>query len=181
MTLHLHKLDNFWSFKTLTKTLLAGLIATACMDLWALIVEYLFHIPVTWRAISRIIAHIANGSATWDNLTQLPPLPNENLYGWLFHYLVGMAYAFLYIFTCKTILKSAMTWYSALLFAWSMMLFPLVFLSILMGKGLFYDHSIHQWHGLAYTFSCHTAFGLGLIISLVMLHKPREKKHDTKA
>ncbi len=174
MKLHLHNLEKAWSTKTVLKTMLAGLVATGSMDAWALLIQYLFHIPVSWNQIGRIVGHIISGTAHWDDLTRLSPLPYENLYGWLFHYGVGISYACLYVCLKREVFKKPMTWYSAILFAWAMMFFPLVFLSSLLGKGLFYDHSIHQWHGLAYTFSCHTAFGLGLIICLVLFHdKPK--------
>jgi hypothetical protein len=175
MNLHLHNLENAWSTKTVAKTMLAGLVATASMDLWAFLIQYLFAIPVSWNEIGRIVGHGFMGSLSWQHITRLPPIPYENLYGWLFHYFIGISYACLYVFLKREVFKKPMTWYSAIIFGWAMMVFPLVFLSYLLGKGLFYDQTLNQWHGLLYTFSCHTAFGLGLIICLVLFHKQPAK------
>lgn len=173
MRLHLHDIKHAWSLPVVSKTLLAGFVATLSMDLWAYILHVMVGTSISWDAIGRIVGHLLMFNLNIHHINDLTPLPYENIYGWIFHYCVGISYACLYVFIKRDILHKAMTWYSALFFSWAMMFFPLIFLSALLGEGLFYDHTINQWNNLLYTFSCHSAFGLGLMVCLLLFHKKK--------
>ncbi len=74
--------------------LLVGIGSTVILDLWVTIVEKVLGIPPTdWGLVGRWITGIPKGQWTLDTTNDAPPGGAEKTLGWLFHYIVGIAYA----------------------------------------------------------------------------------------
>ena len=74
-----------------------GIIATAAIDLWATFSSKVLRIPRTnWAMVGRWIGHFPNGTFVHHPISASPAIGNELLLGWVFHYLVGIAYAAIY-------------------------------------------------------------------------------------
>jgi len=78
--------------------LFVGVGSTILLDLWVTLVEKATSIPPTnWGIVGRWIIGIPNGHWTLDTSVNHEPTVTEKVLGWLFHYIVGIAYAVLII------------------------------------------------------------------------------------
>lgn len=76
------------------RSLAIGLGATALLDLWALVLNRAFGIPLAnWALIGRWFAYLPRGRVMHDTIADTPPVPNELAIGWIMHYLVGALFA----------------------------------------------------------------------------------------
>lgn len=87
--------------RTLVCTLVVGLGATACMDLWALARRRLFGTPLpNYGFVGRWFAHLVRGRFRHDSIAAASPVPREALIGWTAHYVIGVAFAGLLVLFC---------------------------------------------------------------------------------
>jgi len=82
---------------TLGHIALIGLGATALMDLWLVLLSRL-GVPTTGFAmVGRWVGHLAQGRFSHPAIAKAAPIRFELSLGWLTHYLVGIAYAALWV------------------------------------------------------------------------------------
>lgn len=73
-----------------------GLAGAATMDLWSLLLRRGFHIPtLDYALLGRWIGHMARGRLVHERIGSAEPIPGERPLGWLAHYAIGVAFAFL--------------------------------------------------------------------------------------
>ena len=71
-----------------------GIGATAVMDLWTVLRQWLFAIPAAdYGLVGRWIGHMARGRFRHERIAAAPPIPGERLIGWTAHYLIGIVFA----------------------------------------------------------------------------------------
>jgi len=74
--------------------LFVGIGSTIVLDVWVLIVEKILKIPPTnWGLVGRWLIGIPRGFLVLNSDTS--PSVVEKVVGWLFHYIIGIAYAVL--------------------------------------------------------------------------------------
>jgi hypothetical protein len=74
--------------------LLAGIGATAVMDLWTVARKRLLGVPFPdYGLVGRWLAYMPRGRFRHDPIAASPPVAGERLIGWTAHYLVGIAFA----------------------------------------------------------------------------------------
>jgi hypothetical protein len=77
---------------------LVGIGGTIILDLYAFLLQRLFGVPATnWQMVGRWLGHMPGGSFVQTNLAQVKPVPGEHVLGWVFHYLIGIAYGLLLV------------------------------------------------------------------------------------
>lgn len=70
-----------------------GLVATIAIDVWAVILWKAFGQPApNWAGPGRWVWHLKDGKVFHDSIGNAAPHPNEQAIGWIFHYVVGIAY-----------------------------------------------------------------------------------------
>ena len=75
-------------------TLIAGVGATAIVDLWGIARTRLLSIPPPdYGLVGRWLAHMIHGRFRHDTIAASPPVYGERLIGWIAHYLIGVAFA----------------------------------------------------------------------------------------
>ncbi len=80
------------------KILAIGLFATVIMDIWATFSNRVLKFPRTnWAMVGRWLGHIQNGKFLHQSIGSSPEIKYENIFGWAFHYLVGVIYATFYV------------------------------------------------------------------------------------
>jgi hypothetical protein len=80
--------------ETLVCTVIVGVGATACTDLWALARRRLLGTPLpNYRLVGRWFAHLAQGRFRHDSIAAAAPVRGEATIGWTTHYLTGIAFA----------------------------------------------------------------------------------------
>lgn len=79
----------------LIDAVLLGIGATIFMDVYALIIKKLWNIPsLDYRILGRWIGHFKDGVFSHPNIIQATPVQGEKALGWLAHYSIGIAFAF---------------------------------------------------------------------------------------
>jgi len=78
----------------LVRTVLVGIGATALLDLWALLLNRIFGLPLpNWALVGRWFAHLPRGRVLHEDIARSEPVANERAIGWLAHYAVGILFA----------------------------------------------------------------------------------------
>ncbi len=76
------------------RSLAIGIGATALLDLWALVLNRAFGIPLAnWAMAGRWFAYLPRGRFMHDTIADTPPVSNELAIGWIMHYLIGAIFA----------------------------------------------------------------------------------------
>jgi len=77
----------------LTAGVVMGLVATAMMDAWAVLLRRATGIPMpNWAMVGRWVAHLPRGRVFHDDIGAASGIEGEQTIGWLFHYAVGVVY-----------------------------------------------------------------------------------------
>jgi hypothetical protein len=130
-----------------------GLFATFSMDLAGIILSH-FGIPApNYHPIGKFLLAQAgiSGTPTW-----------QNLLGWAMHIGVGMVDAGLYMLFTFKLLKTRPHFLISLVFAWAMMVMPMLIEQPALGMGIAGNLTAHPMFTRFATFTYHTIFGLGL-------------------
>jgi hypothetical protein len=78
----------------LVRTMLVGIGATALLDLWALLLNRIFGLPLpNWALVGRWFAHLPRGRVLHEDIARADAVANERAIGWLAHYAVGILFA----------------------------------------------------------------------------------------
>lgn len=76
----------------------AGLFATAVLDLWQRLVFAVIGIPpANWAFVGRWFAYIPRGRLVHRPIGDTAAVEGELALGWSLHYLIGLAYGFAYV------------------------------------------------------------------------------------
>ncbi len=147
---------------------LAGITATAAMDLWQVIAYRAFGIPMAnWAMLGRWFAHLLRGVAFHDTIAEAAPVRNELAIGWVAHYAVGIAYAALYLALPALGVIAGPSLPSAIIFALITVLAGWLLLQPGMGLGWFASKTPNPTQVRFLGLVNHTAFGLGLYLGSV--------------
>ena len=78
----------------LWRSVLIGIGGTAAMDVWAILLNRVFGIPLpNWALVGRWFCHLTGGKVFHDDIAAAAPWRNELAAGWVAHYAVGIVYA----------------------------------------------------------------------------------------
>jgi hypothetical protein len=74
---------------------LIGIGGTAAMDLWALLLNRVFGVPLpNWAMVGRWFAHVPRGALFHQDIGKAAPVAGELTIGWAAHYAVGIVYGY---------------------------------------------------------------------------------------
>jgi Protein of unknown function (DUF2938) len=119
------------------QAIVAGVIATIAIDIWATFANKILMWPRTnWAMVGRWVGHISRGKFKHDQISLAQPIENESVIGWGFHYLVGVLYAFLYFAYVFLVLDGVPTLVSALVFGVVTVLSPWFLMQPGLGLGI---------------------------------------------
>lgn len=142
-----------------------GIVATLAADLWQRLLQVIAGVPPTnWGLVGRWVAWFPRGVFVHRPITATPPVPGERGIGWAFHYVVGIAYAALYLAIVRLVLGSGPTLVSALVFATALLVAPWFVMQPALGFGFMAARMPNHAVIRAMNVSVHLAFGLGLYL-----------------
>lgn len=73
--------------------ILIGIGATVLMDIWALVLHFVYQQPKpNWAPAGRWFRHLAKGKVFHDSIAAAEPYRHELALGWIGHYAVGILY-----------------------------------------------------------------------------------------
>lgn len=135
-----------------------GLVATALIDLWLLLLGRA-GLPVTnWAMVGRWVGHLPRGRLIHTPIASSAPIAGERLLGWGFHYFIGIAYGLIYLLLVDGRPHPG----SAIAFGLATVLVPWLLLQPGLGLGLFARRVPQAARLRAISLSVHTLFGCGL-------------------
>lgn len=152
------------------QSIISGIVATAILDLWQQLLRLSAGIPGSdWAIIGRWFAYLPRGRFVHTGITQTPPFPNELAIGWAAHYVVGIAYGFIYVTLIVLVLASTPNLVNGLVFgavstvvAWFIMMPGL-------GAGIFAHKTDTAVRSSILAFLAHVVFGLGLFLGATVV------------
>lgn len=151
--------------------LLIGCGGTALLDLWALLLNRAFGLPVpNWAMAGRWFAHMPKRRFAHASMAEAAPVENERAIGWAMHYAIGALYG-----VVLALLAGGAEWLRAPTLAPAMAMgYATVFAAWLlmqpgMGLGFFASKTPNPPRTMALNLAGHTVFGLGLWLSALLL------------
>lgn len=152
------------------RSLIMGCVATAAMDVWAIILKMLFGIPpANWTLIGRWFAYVPRGRIFHGDIGQTPSVRFETAIGWIAHYVIGIVYAAALLWLAGPEWASQPTFLPALLVGWVTVGAGWFLLQPGMGAGWAASKRANKWQVRFLNVVGHTVFALGLFGSAVVL------------
>lgn len=155
--------------QTIINGLLIGILATAILDLWLLLLKHTTGIAQTnWAMVGRWIGHMPQGKFQHSAIADATVVPYELQLGWLTHYIVGVCYALLFLLGSE-LLALPVSLISALGFGLLTVVAPWLILQPGMGLGRFASRAPKPALTRTLNLIAHSVFGLGLYIAWQLL------------
>lgn len=140
-----------------------GIFATVVIDFWATFSNKVLKFPRTsWAMVGRWLGHIPNGKLVHNSVSNAPEITYENIIGWVFHYFIGITYAFLYIFMVTILQGGFSTLLSAWLFGLLTILSPWLIMQPCLGLGICANKAPKPNMVRLQNFAIHSIFGVAL-------------------
>lgn len=142
------------------RTLVMGIFATIAIDVWATFANRVLKLPRTsWAMVGRWIGHLPTGKFAHDPISASPPIRNELLIGWVFHYAIGVVYAALYVAYVVAVLEGIPTLASAWIFGLITIVSPWFIMQPALGLGFMAARAPHPNRVRLQNFIIHSIFG----------------------
>lgn len=164
------ELTIFWEaiqMTMLADILIIGVVATIFADAYDWLLERLVNKMRGWHLVGRWLVGLFKGSFVLDITDETKKISGENLLGWVFHYIVGVAYAAIYLFAMQFVLVEPPSLATAVGFGVITVAAPWFILMPGLGFGLLATKAPKPNFARLASLSVHTVFGLGLYLGLV--------------
>lgn len=150
----------------LIDALLLGAGATAFMDIVALVQNRLFGIPsLNYAMVGRWFGHLLGGAFIHRPIGKSRPIRGEAALGWIAHYLIGVAFAAMFLVLVGAGWLSRPALMPALVFGVMTVLVPFLVLQPGMGAGIAARKLPEPNAARLRSLFAHFSFGLGLWIT----------------
>lgn len=144
---------------------LMGVIATLAIDVWALFLNKGLGLPVTnWAMVGRWLGHLPEGRFVHNPISETASVTNELILGWVFHYVIGLIYAAIYLLIMLSLLESAPGLLSASVFGIATVIAPWFILQPGLGMGICASNTPRPSLARVLNLLTHTIFGVALYI-----------------
>jgi hypothetical protein len=145
-----------------------GLGATLFMDLWALFLKRAFKVPsANYCLVGRWVRHMPEGTFVHASIVNASQKRFECAAGWIAHYVIGIAYALLFIVLVSEGWLDGPTVLPALLFGIVTVIAPFLVMQPAIGLGVAASRTPNPMPARFRSLMAHAIFGLGLYISAV--------------
>jgi len=153
----------------LLQVAIIGAFATALADLWQQLLKRLLDMPTAnWRLIGRWVAAMRSGRFVHHSIIEVAPVPGEAAIGWIFHYLVGVVYAAIYLALVRVLPGTGPNLTSALIFSLATLVAPWFLMQPALGFGVMARHLPGRLEVSVVTVTTHMMFGLGLFLGMAL-------------
>jgi hypothetical protein len=152
--------------------ILIGLGATLVIDLWALFLERAFSIrSLDYCLLGRWVLHMPQGTLVHRNITATPAKPHECKVGWTTHYLIGTAFALVFVLLASDSWLARPTLLPALAFGIATVVVPFFTMQPSFGLGVAASKTPNPNRARLKSLMTHTVFGVGLYVSALLLSR----------
>ena len=150
--------------------ILAGLGATAAIDLWALFLRRAFGMPsLNYCLLGRWVLHMPRGTFVHRSIAAAEPMRYECPAGWVAHYGIGTGFALLFVLLVSARWLERPTPLPALAFGVVTVLVPWLVMQPALGLGVASSKAPSPAQARLKSLMTHTVFGLGLYLSALLL------------
>jgi hypothetical protein len=119
------------------QAVVAGLFATAALDVWQRLLLAVLRLPPTnWALIGRWFAHMAHGRFKHESIAEAHPVGNELAIGWIAHYAVGVVYGVAYVGLIVIVLSGTPSALNGLTFGAASVVIPWFVMQPALGLGV---------------------------------------------
>jgi hypothetical protein len=149
---------------------LMGLVATAAMDVWALILNRFAgqNLP-NWALVGRWFRRLADGVVFHDDIAAAERYERELALGWIGHYAIGIVYGVVFALIAGPDWLAAPTFLPAWIFALLTVAAGWFLLQPGLGLGWAASRTANPAKVRALNLVAHTVFGLGLWLTALGL------------
>ncbi len=151
------------------QVILIGVGATLFMDIWGLIQKAFGVMTLNYAMVGRWAGHVLRGQIAHNNIGKAAPIAGELALGWIIHYAVGIAFAFLLIALYGTAWLQAPSCLPAVIVGTVTVLFPFLVMQPAMGAGLAASRTPTPWINRLRSLVTHAIFGLGMYVSALLI------------
>jgi hypothetical protein len=149
---------------------LAGLGATATIDLWSLFLRRAFGIlSLNYCLLGRWVLHMPRGTFVHRSIAAAEPVPGECPAGWVAHYGIGTGFALLFVLLVSPRWLERPTLLPALVFGVVTVLVPWLVMQPALGLGIASSKTPNPAGARLKSLGTHAVFGLGLYFSALLL------------
>jgi len=121
----------------LIKAALIGAGGTLVLDLWAVFLVRVLHMPATnWSMVGRWIGNMPRGQFRHASMANAQSVTNETLIGWLAHYGIGISYGLLLLLFAGRSWLMHPTLLLPMIVAWVLLIAPFFIMMPGMGSGI---------------------------------------------
>lgn len=150
----------------ISTALALGLMATLFMDFWALLVKSFFNIKgLDYKLLGRWLVHMKRGKFTHNTILNSPETKNEELIGYLAHYLIGVSFAFILLLFHGEHWLSNPTFLPPFLVGIISIIAPFFIMQPCFGFGLAANKTPAPMSARAKSLMAHVSYGVGLYLS----------------
>ncbi|QTB98828.1 DUF2938 domain-containing protein [Alcaligenes sp. SORT26] len=151
--------------------ILIGVGATIFMDIWGLIQKAMGVATLNYAMVGRWAGHLLRGQVAHSNIGKAAPIAGESPLGWVIHYAVGIAFAFLLIAVYGTAWLQDPRWLPAVLVGTVTVVMPFFVMQPAMGAGVAASRTPAPWTNRLRSLMTHAIFGLGMYLSALLLQQ----------
>ncbi len=147
-----------------------GVTGSALMDTWSFVLRRRFNVPtLDYALLGRWIGHVPRGRFFHDRIAASEPIPWEGRLGWLAHYSIGIAFAFLLLGIWGVGWTRSPTLMPALLVGLGTIVAPWFVMQPAMGAGIAGSRTPSPSSTRLRNLGTHTVYAIGLYVSAVAL------------
>lgn len=157
------------SLEEIVRVVLIGCGATLLMDIWLLSLQWIGVRSLNFAFIGRWIGHFFLGRIAHASIGKASPIAHETLLGWVAHYAVGIAFAFLLSGIAGVTWTRAPSLGIALWVGVCTAVFPLLVMQPAMGLGVAASKTPSPIKNCIRSLINHGVFGLGLFLSACLV------------
>jgi hypothetical protein len=149
---------------------LMGVTGSALMDAWSLILRRRFHVPtLDYALLGRWIGHFPQGRFFHERIASADPVRGERPLGWVAHYSIGVAFAFLLLAIWGLDWARSPTIWPALLIGLGTIAAPWFVMQPAIGAGIAGSRTPDPRATRFRNIGTHAVYGVGLYLSRVAL------------
>lgn len=150
--------------------LVVGTGATLIADLWGIFLRRAFGVPApNYCLVGRWLCHMPAGIFRHVNIAAAPSRSAECAVGWIAHYAVGIAFAFVLALVTPPRWLEEPTILPALAVGLATVIFPFFVLQPAFGLGAAASKTPNPAQARLRSLMTHAAFGVGLYVSALIL------------
>lgn len=158
------------ALKFVMRAVLIGIGATAVLDLWVQFAKRVLGLPGSnWGRVGRWFGYFPRGRFVHDNIAEASPVRGELIIGWAAHHVIGIIFSAMLLAIWGLEWARHPTLLPALIVALLSLVGPFFIMQPGMGAGIAASKTPKPNAARLLSVVAHTAFGIGLYGSAVLL------------